>query len=139
MANDCIPYKYPADDFTFQATAPVVGKTFVKISAARTSGPGLSNTAEGSVYRCATAAAGQQAIGVAKYDAPTNGKCGAYRAGIVPVTAGATITAGQPVMANATGQAIPWVSAASEANAKLGVAMNDAANGADAEIALMLG
>lgn len=134
MANDCIPYKYPADDFTFQCTAPVVGKTFVKISAARTSGPGLSNTAEGSVYRCATAAAGDHAIGVAKYDAPTNGKCGAYRAGIVPVTAGAAITAGNAVQSDAAGKAIPLA-----AGVKLGVAMNDALNGADAEIALMLG
>lgn len=134
MANDCIPYKLPGEDFTGQVTAAVTGKRFLKISGNRTSGPGLSSTAEGSNYKVATAAAGDHAIGVSKYDQATvGGKVGVIREGIVPVTAGATITAGQAVQSDATGQAIPLA-----AGVKLGVAMADAASGADAEIALML-
>lgn len=140
MANDCIPYKKPGEDVTAQVTAAVVGKRFVAISAARTSGPGLATTAEGSNYRVATCGAGGRAIGVAKYDQATvGGKVGVIRGGIVPVTAGGTVTAGQDVMSDATGQAVTWTSAASEANKRLGTAMNDATVGNDCEVALQLG
>ena len=50
---------------------------------------------------------------------------------IVPVTAGATLTAGQEVQTDATGQAIPFA-----AGVKAGYVLNGAASGADAEIAL---
>jgi hypothetical protein len=134
MANECIPYYEEGEAVTGQVTAAVVGKTFVKISAARTSGPGLSATAEGSNYRVATAVAGDPAIGVAKFDQPTiGGKVGIIRNGIVPVTAGTALTAGLRIQSDAAGKAI-----ALAAGVCLGVCMNDAANGADAEIALQL-
>lgn len=140
MANDLIPYKRPGEDFTAQVTAAVTGKRFVVISANVTSGPGLSNTAEGGNPRVATAGAGARAIGVAKYDQPTvGGKVGVCRGGIVPITAGGTITAGQDVMSDATGQAVTWTSAASEANKRLGTAISDATSGQDCMVALMLG
>lgn len=133
MANDCIPFKRPGEDITGHATAAVTGKRFLRISANRTSGPGLSNTAEGSVYSVAPAAAGGEVIGVAKYDAPLNSKVGVIRGGIVPVTAGAALTAGQAVQSDGTGQAIPLA-----AGIRCGIAMSGASGGQDAEIALQL-
>lgn len=134
MANDLIPYKRPGEDFTAQVTAAVTGKRFVVISANVTSGPGLSNTAEGSNPRVAMANA-NHAIGVSKYDQPTvGGKVGVTRGGIVPVEAGATVTAGQAVQADASGRAITLA-----AGIKLGVAMSDATVGQDCMVALMLG
>lgn len=135
MANDLAPYKRPGEDFTGHATAAITGKRFLVISGARTSGPGLSATADGGNYRVAQAGAGAHAIGVSKYDAALNGKVGVTSGGIVPVTAGAAITAGTAVQSDANGQAIPLA-----AGIKLGVAMNDASGaGVDAEIMLFLG
>jgi hypothetical protein len=139
MANDSIPYYTPAFDLPCQVTAAVTGKRFVAISAARVSGPLLAATADGGNYRVAQCGAGGRAVGVSKYDQGTvGGKLGIHRIGVVPVTAGAAITAGQDIMSDATGQAVPWTSAASEANKRLGTAMNDAANGADCEVSLQI-
>ena len=139
MANDLIPYKRPGQDFTAIVTAAVTGKRFVVISANVSSGPGLSNTAEGSLPKVALAGAGAQAIGVSKYDQPTvNGNVGVARGGIVPVEAGGTITAGAKIMSDATGRAVAWTFAASDANNPLGVAINDATVGVDCMTALML-
>jgi hypothetical protein len=140
MANDLVRTREPGQDFTGQATAAVTGKRFVKISGARTNKFNvLGTTADGNNYKVAPCAAGQQAIGVAKYDQPTVGsKVGVAAAGVCTVTAGAAITAGQTVMSDATGQAIPWAQSGAypNTNVALGVAMDDCANGADAEIAL---
>jgi|SRR5215831_3212968 len=134
MANEAIPYYEEGESIPAIVTAAVVGKTFVKISAARSSGPGLAATAEGSNYKVATAASGDPAIGVAKFDQPTiNGKVGLLRNGIVPVTAGTALTAGVRVQSDGAGKAIVLASGVA-----LGICVNDAANGADAEIALQL-
>lgn len=138
MANDMVAVRLPGQDLTGQATAAVTGKRFVKISGSRTNKFNVLGTdASGNNHKVAPCGAGQAAIGVAKYDQPTvGGKVGVACAGILVVTAGANLTAGQLVMSDATGQAIPWVSAASEANQKLGIATDDCLSGADAEIAL---
>ena len=130
---DCIPYRKPNEDIPGQCTAAVTGKRFLSVSGTRTSGPGLSNTAEGSNYRVAHTGAGLRSIGVSMWDAPINGKIGIIRGGIVPVTAGAAITAGQEVQSDATGQAAPLTTGKS-----LGVAMADAALGADCEVSLLV-
>lgn len=141
MANDMVRTKEPGADVSCETTAAVVGKTFVRISGARAFRFNvLATTATGNLYKVATAVAGGLAFGVAKYDQATvGGKVGVARSGIVAVTAGAAITAGTEVMADAAGKAIPWVFAASNANKVLGMAVDDAANAADAEIALNLG
>jgi hypothetical protein len=142
MANDMIRTHEPGADVPAQATAAVVGKRFVKISGARSyKFNQLANSADGNNYKVATCGAGQPAFGVAKYDQPTvNGKVGVARSGIVVVTVGATpLVAGTRVMSDANGAAVPWTSAASEANVALGYAVDDAAAGTDAEIALNLG
>lgn len=133
-ANECIPYKESGSAITFKATAAVTGKRFVAPSGNRTGGPGLS-TDLANVYQCAHAGAGAHAIGVSKYDVANGALGGAHASAgmIVPVTAGAALAAGQAVQSDANGQAIPLA-----AGVKLGVCMNGAAGGADAEIRLAL-
>lgn len=132
MANDLIPYFRPGQDITALATAAVTGKRFVRISGNRTSGPGLSATAEGSVYRAQHCDAALHPVGVSKYDAPLNGMFGIARGGIVPVTSGAAITAGQAVQSDANGKAI-----ALAAGPKAGVAMSGV-GGADLDVEVAL-
>lgn len=134
MANECTPYKEEGSAVTAKVTANVTGKTFVKISGNRTGGgAGGLSTDLANVYQVAPAGAGERAIGVARQDAANGSLVGVYtRPGIiVPVTAGASITAGQEVQSNGTGQAIPLA-----AGKSLGVAMTGASGGADAEIKL---
>lgn len=140
MANDMVPTKRPGEDVSCETTAAVTGKRFVRISGARAFRFNvLATTATGNLYKVAHSAAGGHAIGVSKYDQPNvGGKVGIARGGFCIVTAGAAIAAGQYVMSDANGQAIPWVTAAGEANQKLGIAVDDAANAADAEIAMLL-
>jgi uncharacterized membrane protein len=140
MANDLIPYKRPGEDISGHATAAITGKRAVQISAARTSGPGLSNTAEGGNYSVAHPAnaganggAGKMIFGIAKYDAAINKKVGVVREGIVPVNAGAAITAGQKLEVDATGSVIPLA-----AGTMVGYACNDAAINTDCEVALLI-
>lgn len=130
-ANECIPYYKPGADVTFQATATITGKRFVKVSGNRVSGPGLTTAVDGSNYSAAPCGAGERAIGVAKYDAASGKKVAVALAGIVPVTAGGTIAAGAEVEADATGKAITKAS-----GVPLGVCMTAATSGNDAEIKL---
>lgn len=138
MANECIPYKEPGSATTFKATAGVTGKRFVAPSGNRTGGAagGLSSDLA-NVLQCAHAGAGVKPLGVAKRDVANGALGGAHATPgmVVPVTAGATITAGQEVMSDASGQAIPHVPGTAT-NRAAGLALTGAANGADAEIRL---
>lgn len=141
MANDMIPTKRPGQDITGHATVAVTGKRFVKVSAARPFRFNvLATTADGNDYRVSMVTAlGGVIFGVSKYDQPTvGGKVGVARGGFCIVTTAAALSAGQLVMSDASGFAIVWVSAASEANFRAGLAVDDAGNGADAEIALLI-
>lgn len=128
MANDCIPFYESADRVTGQASAAINGKRFIKISANRTSGPGIPATAqvgasdptEGGNYQFAQCVLNDAAIGVSTWDAAIGEKVGAIREGILPIAAGSTITFGQLVGSDANGMAIP----ATAAVRVLGVAMN---------------
>lgn len=140
MANDLVRVREPGQDLPCQVTAAVTGKRFVRISGARANKFNvLGSDASGNNHKVAQSAAGGHAVGVSKYDQATvGGKLGVACAGIVTVTAGAGLTAGQYVMSDATGQAVPWVTAASEANQKLGIATDDCLSGADAEVMLLI-
>jgi hypothetical protein len=137
---DSNPYKSEGLSFTYKATAAVTGARFVKISGNRTGGgeAGLS-TDLANVYQCSqVTASGGVAVGVSMRDC-ANGALGQAHAGpglIVPVTAGATLTAGTKVQSDATGQAIPWDGTV--ASVPVGTVMTGAASGALAEIKLTL-
>lgn len=132
-ANICVPlFKSGEKDVTVRTTAAVVGKTFAAISADIQSGPVITTavlptTYDGGNFQAATCGAGAKPDGVFAYDAAINTVVPIIRKGAtVPVTSGAAITAGVEVMSDAAGKAIPWTSAASEANRKAGKAMTTA-------------
>lgn len=121
MANETIPYWQPGDTPTCHAKAAVTGKRFVAISGPRVGGnPQVS-----------PAGAGVKVFGVAGRDAAAGTKVIAHTEGIVPVTAGAALTAGQEVQSDATGQAIVLA-----AGKPAGSVVDDVALGADAPIQL---
>lgn len=101
------------DDLSVRATATVVGKTFADLSADIQSGPDITTTDlpvayDGGNFQGATAAAGVKPIGVWAFDGVAGQLLPVKAPGkIVPVTAGAAITAGQEVEVGASGRAIP--------------------------------
>lgn len=138
-ANICVPlFKSGEKDQTYRTTAAVVGKTFAAISATIESGPVITTavlpaTYDGGNMKVATCGAGVKPDGVFAYDAASGAIVPVIKKGAtVPVTSGAAITAGVEVMSDAAGKAIPWVTAASEANRKAGKATTTA-GGADVD------
>jgi hypothetical protein len=151
-ANECIPTKSPALTVSVQATGTTGGKRFCKISAARVGGGLIGGTSAVSpagpgygtstlstdtkdvyqVIQCSVS--GEAALGVCAHDLATGDVGSVFKFGIghiVPIVAGANITAGQEVQTDATGKAIPLASGKA-----LGYAVDSASSGADAEIAL---
>lgn len=145
-SNECIPYFDAGEDVTAEAEADVTGKRFVAISDPQ-DGPanmGLDTTASGGNLQVSHCAAGAKPFGVASYDAAAGHRLYVIRGQkIVPVKAGANITAGQEVAVGTNGQAIPFVPQALTGNAEslagpyaCGVAVDSAASGADCPVAL---
>jgi hypothetical protein len=132
-ANECIPYYEPGTRITGHATATVVGKTIADVSGNFQSGPLLSATSEGGNIQVATCAAGVRGIGVFGYDGVSGDKIPLITGpGIVaPVTAGATITAGQEVEVGSAGKVIPLAS-----GRPVGKALSGASANADCPIRL---
>ena len=129
--NELIHFYKPGADITGYASAAVTGKRCVKISGARTAGPGLNTSVLGGNVRVAHADAGSKQFGVAKWDAAANTLVGVTREGVVPITSSANITAGQQVEITANGMVAPLASGIA-----IGVAVNTTTSGNDAEIAL---
>lgn len=126
MANELIPLFYPADTLTGHAEVAVTGKRAVAISGPRVDGnPQVSPAADAEAF-----------FGVAAYDAAAGEKVTIWRVGVVPVTAGAAVTAGQALALNATGQVVAAAPAAGATAAVIGIAVDDAASGADCFVAL---
>lgn len=126
MANDLIPFKEHANRVTGTPSAAVVGKRFVSISGDR--------AADGTYTIAPTGNAGK-AIGVAAWDAGVGARVTVVTitsGDIVPVKAGAALTAGASVMSDATGQAIVATTGATG----LGICLTGCASGADAQILL---
>lgn len=122
MINEAVPYYSEGYIFTCHVGADVTGKRLVIVSS--------NANAERPVVSPATA--GSAALGVAAYDAKAGQGVTVYRApSVMPITAGAAITAGQRVEAGADGKVVPYSS-----GIPLGVALADAAAEADAKIAL---
>jgi hypothetical protein len=127
--NECIPYFDNGDTFTARCSAAVSGKRFLSVS-----GPRVSNAAgdstEGALFTVAMTGAGLgSCVGVSGYDAPSGGDVTVFHEPsiVVPVKAGASITAGQLVKSDATGQAIPQ----GGTGVVLGIALDTVASGAD--------
>jgi hypothetical protein len=133
MADPIIAIFEPADRITGRCTATVRAGRCVAISADIPGGPfGTEN------IRIAEAGAGVKPVGVAITDGIINDEIPLHTDhSVVPCVSGAAVTAGVEVMSDAQGRVIPWVSAASEANKKVGLAFNTVA-GADLPIAVKL-
>jgi Uncharacterized conserved protein (DUF2190) len=131
--NECIPFYEPGQRITGKCSVAVTGKRFVRITANRTSGPGLSATAEGGVYQVGPPAAGGAVFGVAAYDGALNEIIPIYQGPgfVVPVRCSAAVAAGDEVQVDATGQVLPFA-----AGVKVGYCVNGAAINTDAEIQL---
>lgn len=120
---DVTPRWMPGDTITAHCEVAVTGRRFVSISGPTVDGnPQVSPTG-----------AGLAALGVAARDKLTGEKVMVIGAPgtIVPVDAGAAITAGQKVQSDASGRAIPLA-----AGVDLGLAVDDGANGATALVKL---
>jgi len=148
MANDCIPFKEEGDRITGKVTpaAGATGKRVAVITGPRTStlvasgsqGAGLvsdASTDKANVYSVGQATvAGVRGLGVFAFDAPQNAMVTVIREGIVPITAGAAITAGQDLDVDASGRVVPHTT-----GIVIGTAMdNQATVGNDAEVLLLL-
>ena len=126
MANECIPLYQPGKHLTATvAGAAVTGKTFVDISGA------TLNPATGALISVATATAAGKILGVAAFDAGLAARLSVIGEGVVPVTAGAAITAGAEVEVGASGKAITLASGKA-----VGRALTTAANNADVYVRL---
>lgn len=147
--NECIPIKEPGLTFTavVETGGSVTGKKFVKISGARTGGGlgGLSTDVLNLPVIEICDVAGEAAVGVAKNDAATGQVVGVFKLGngiVLPITAGANITAGQEIQCDANGAAIPYAPPTTTTATPLptvrvlGYALDSALSGADCEIAL---
>lgn len=149
-ANESLDLRRPGEDFTFKASAAVTGKRVLKISGDRTGGghAGLSTDLD-NVYQMAhCAGASTVPVAVASYDC-ASGALGRAKSGAgrhVTCTAGAAITAGVQVMADANGKVITYVGPVTTTTAALpsvpiavGVAMTGATtDGDDVEIRLWI-
>lgn len=134
--NDCIPFYEPGKRVTAIVTsAPVVGKTLVKIGASRQHPVALQTDAStGNIINVLTCTAGLWAFGVAAFDAAVGQLVTILRGSgyIVPVTALGAISAAAAVDA-ATGGKV----ATHSSGVIIGYAVADAADGEDAQIALV--
>ena len=112
--NVTVPFFKPGQDITGRLTATLSGKTFVAAV------PG----GRGSQPYIGLPAAGAAVFGVLGYDGVDGQFIHVNVAGVVPVTAGADVTAGTQVQTNALGQAVPHTTGVA-----VGYALANAASG----------
>lgn len=112
------------DRVTGVATAAITGGQVLKVSAAR---------ADGENIHVAPAGVGDVVFGVAGLDAANGATVPVIRDGIVGLTTGAAVTAGESVEVAANGTVIPL-----NTGVAIGVAVDDIANGATGPVALSL-
>lgn len=132
VQNECVPLYESGDRVTIVADGAVSGRRAVKVNASK----GVSFP--GGNLHVIQAVAGDRPDGIAVWDLATGEVGGMIREGVVPVDAGATVTAGQQVMIDATGRVITWTFAASNANYPIGKAWTDATVGNPCVVALAL-
>jgi hypothetical protein len=114
MSNDLYPYYEDADRVTVGCVEAVKGKRFIAPAENMLSGPGMpaaaqvgaSDPVDGANIMAAHCPAGAKALGVSTWDEVAGGKTGCISEGIVPVTAGENLAAGQSVAAGPNGVAV---------------------------------
>lgn len=131
MSPDAIHFYKPGADITAHCSAAVTGQRCVMISGNRQSGPGLAATSEGGNLVVAHATAAGRIFGVAAHDAAINKDVTVLRGGVVPILTSGVIAAFAEVEVGANGTVVTKASGVA-----IGFAVNGAANGAVAEIAL---
>jgi hypothetical protein len=122
--KECIPLYTPGTVLTVQATGDVTAKTFVNISGAMAGG----------LPKVAPAASGGLTFGVAVRDVKVGGRTTVIRGArvVLPVIAGAAVSAGAEVEVGSFGRAV-----AAGSGVKVGRAL-DAAPGVGAEFFIEL-
>lgn len=133
MANECQPLFDPSDAVTCYARRAVTGKRFVAISGARS-----SDLAQVAPAGDAGTGATTMVAGVAGRDAAITTNVTVLTEGIVPITAGGTIAAGDPVTYDSVGRAIKATGTTGNPVAKHGHAIDDATSGNDCFVKLEL-
>lgn len=131
--NDCIPLFEDADRLTVQCVEAVKGKRFITAVENLLSGPGMpaapqvgaSDPVDGGNIMAAHCPAGARALGVSTWDEETGGKTGCITEGVVPVTAGANIAAGEVVAVGAEGKAVKAAAEGTAAVLETGVVANN--------------
>lgn len=126
--NECIPFYEPGKRLTFHATEDVGGKRFVAIS---------DDRAADGLISCGIADADARAFGVSTYDVAEGGVGTLVRGSgfVVPIVAEGAITAGDEVAVGAAGGAAAI--GAEDTGVPVGIAVADAADGEDAQVALL--
>lgn len=139
-SNLATPYYEEGDELTGHCTADVVGRTFLKISAARQAGgpsstsgaSSVSDSVVGGNVSVATAGAGDKVLGVAMYDQTSGNLVPVMRSPkIMPVVTAASLTAGQEVQSDAAGKAIVLASGKAA-----GYVLDDCPSGGIAQVVL---
>lgn len=128
--NDAIPFYEDGDELTCTATAAVTGKRFVRITGNRQADGTIS------VGPCG---AGQKPLGVAMFDAGVGKRVTVHSIDshhCMPVTASGAIAAGDSVASGAAGVAVVAGGAPGTVVHCAGIAVNGAADGADAQVSL---
>lgn len=125
--NECIPLYEPGKRITVVADGAISGRRAVKVNASKGQGfPGAN-------LHVIQAVAGDRPDGIAIWDLVLNEVGGMIRDGVVPIDAGATVTAGQEVQVDATGRVITLA-----AGKSIGKAWTDATVGNPCYVALSL-
>lgn len=121
QSNPIFEYFTDSSKITCKASGAITGKTLVKLAA-------------GGADQCpvvAAAAAGDTAYGVAGWDVKDGEKVTVYRRGVLSVTAGAALKAGESVEVGAGGKAVKVTT-----GRPVGQVHADAANNTDAAVAV---
>lgn len=131
MANECIPYWDEADALTCYCKGAATGKRFVAIAGARTNGLPTIGVAGGGTSGLTT-----RVVGVAAQDAVVTGTVTVLTDGIVPVTAGGAISAGDPITFDSTGKAVKATGSSGNTVLCHGYAVDDATSNNDCPVKL---
>jgi hypothetical protein len=114
----------PGQDITCVVTAPVTQRQFVVVSADRDATSGNVSVAP--------ATAGSRPLGVAAWSSPAATLVRVARGGVLKVTAGGNITAGDPIAVGANGTAVTAAGSA----VVVGLAIASALSTAVAQVAM---